>query len=378
MELIKRELEKSIKDKLFKGKVIILLGPRQSGKTTLINNLLKSTGKKYLLLDGEEFSVRTELSRPSSDNLKLIAGNNKIIFIDEAQKIKEIGSVLKLFQDKIKSVQVIATGSSAFELATKTSEPLTGRKYEYILLPISFGEMVRHTSYIEEKNKLESRLIYGSYPEIITHQSEARDLIKLIARSYLFKDLFALENIKNPEAFEKIVLALALQVGNEVSNKELSITTGINHITVDKYLRLLEQAYIIFKLPAYSRNLRNEIRKCKKYYFYDNGIRNAIIDNFKPLQSRNDTGALWENYIISERLKYLKNNNIDVKMYFWRTTQQQEIDYIEERNGELYAFEFKWTPREKKKFSKTFISKYSPVITKQITRENYREFLLGD
>lgn len=374
--MIARNLEKEIKKKLFKGKVIILYGPRQSGKTTLIQKMLKSIPEKHLILDGEEFNIREELSNPTSEKLRIISGDSKIIFIDEAQKIKDIGSVLKLFHDKLKNIQVIASGSSAFELVNKTSEPLTGRKFEYTLLPVSFGEMVKHTNYIDEKSKLESRLIYGSYPEIITHQQEAGNLIKLIAKSYLYKDVFSLENINNPELFEKIVRALAFQLGNEVSYKELAVTTGVNHLTVEKYLNLLEKAFIIFKLPAYSGNIRNEIRKGKKYYFYDCGIRNAIIDNFKPLKSRNDTGFLWENYLISERIKFYLFKNTNCKMYFWRTTQQQEIDYIEETGGELYGYEFKWNPKSKKSFSKTFTSNYSPKTTSIISRENYGEFLL--
>jgi len=376
--MIQRELEKTIKAKLFKGKVIILLGPRQSGKTTLINNILQNIGYKYLLLDGEEYNIRDELSKPTSEKLRLISGDNKIIFIDEAQKINQIGSVLKLFHDKLKGIQVIATGSSSFELANKTGEPLTGRKFEYTLLPLSFGEMVNHSGYLEEKNKIESRLIYGSYPEIVTHLSSAKELIKLITKNYLFKDLFSLENISNPEVFEKIVRSLAFQLGSEVSYKEIAVNVGVNHLTVEKYLKLLERAFIIFKLPAFSRNLRNEIRKGKKYYFYDNGIRNAVIDNFKSLESRNDAGALWENYLISERYKYLVFKNLDCRMYFWRTIQQQEIDLIEERGGELYGYELKWSNKSKKKFSKTFTSNYLPKSTNLIAKENYTGFLLGE
>lgn len=373
--MITRELEKQISSRLNKGKVIILLGPRQSGKTTLVNHLLQKTREKYLILDGEEFNIREELANPTSEKLRRIANNSKIVFIDEAQKIRQIGSVLKLFHDKIKNIKVIATGSSALELANKTNEPLTGRKYEFVLLPVSYKEMVNHTSYLDEKNNLEQRLLYGSYPEIITHPNEARELIKLLAKSYLFKDLFALENINNPEIFEKIVKALALQLGSEVSYKEIAVTVGANHLTVDKYISMLERAYIVFKLPAYSGNIRNEIRKGKKYYFYDNGIRNAIIDNFKPLESRRDKGALWENYLVSERMKFLINKGVDCYKYFWRTTQQQEIDYIEEREGDLFAYEFKWSSKAKKKFSKTFIGNYKPKTETLITKENYNEFL---
>lgn len=375
--MIKRELEILIKERLKKGKIIILLGPRQSGKTTLIKNLLDNISVDFLFLDGEEFSVREQMENPDSAKLKLIAGNSKYVFIDEAQKIKNIGSVLKLFHDKIPGVTVIASGSSAFELSNVTNEPLTGRKYEFTLLPLSFGEMVKHTNYLSEKANLESRLIYGSYPEIVTNQSDAAELIKLIAKSYLFKDLFALENVNSPEVFEKLVKALALQLGNEVSYKELAVTIGINHVTVEKYLKLLERAYIVFKLPAYNGNVRNEIRKGKKYYFYDNGIRNSIIDNFNPVELRSDKGALWENYLISERIKYLTFKNIDFKAYFWRSVQKQEIDYIEERGGELFAYEFKWKTPSKQAFSKTFTSAYKPVICKTITTDNYEEFLLN-
>lgn len=373
--MITRILEKSIAEHLFRGKVIILYGPRQSGKTTLINNILKNLNKKVLFLDGEEYNVREQLSKATSEKLKLVTGTNEIAFIDEAQKINDIGSVLKLFHDKINNIQVIATGSSAFELSGKTSEPLTGRKYEFTLLPISFQEMLNYTDFIKETGSLESRLIYGSYPEIITKPEESERHIKLLAKSYLFKDLFKLENINNPEAFEKIIRAVALQLGSEVSYKEIANTVGISHNTVEKYLTLLERAYIIFKLPAYSKNIRNEIRKGRKYYFYDNGIRNAVIGNFNPVELRNDTGALWENYLMSERMKYLLFNDKDFKKYFWRSTQQQEIDYIEEISGEIYCYEFKWNKKAKVKFSKTFTESYLPKKTELVTPENYHEFL---
>lgn len=373
--MIKRQIENSIKEKLFKGKVIILYGPRQSGKTTLIESILKNTDKKVLLLDGEEYNIRKQLENPTSEKLRLITMNSEYIFIDEAQKIPDIGSVLKLFHDKIPEVRVIATGSSAFELANKTNEPLTGRKYEFTLLPISFGEMLKATNFIEENSKLESRLIYGSYPEIITNPSESKELIKLITNSYLFKDLFSLEKINNPTLFEKIVTALALQIGNEVSYKEIAVTVGVSHLTVEKYIGLLEKAYVIFKLPAFSKNIRNEIRKGKKYYFYDNGIRNAIIDNFNLLEKRNDVGALWENYLVSERMKFLLFHNIDCKKYFWRSSQQQEIDYIEEKDGILSAYEFKWSEKFRVRFPKTFTKEYTPVSTNVITPGNYQDFL---
>ena len=373
--MINRILEENIKSKFFKGKVIILTGPRQCGKTTLINKILKTIEKKILYLDGEEFNVREQLSNPTSEKLKFISGNKEIVFIDEAQKIRDIGSVLKLFHDKIKNIQVIATGSSSFELLNKTGEPLTGRKYEFTLLPFSFLELVENTDYLIENSKLEYRLIYGSYPEIVTNPLESEELIRLLSKSYLFKDLFALDNINNPEGFEKIVRALALQIGSEVSYNEIANTVGINKLTVEKYIKLLERAFIVFKLPAYSGNIRNEIRKGKKYYFYDNGIRNAIIGNFNNIESRNDIGALWENYLVSERIKFNLFGGKDNRKFFWRTTQQQEIDYIEEISGEIFCYEFKWNKNAKAKFSKTFIDNYKPKKVKLITPENYYEFL---
>jgi predicted AAA+ superfamily ATPase len=374
--MINRTLEDEIKNKFYKGKIIILIGPRQSGKTTLINKILKNIDKKVLSLDGEEFNVKEQLKNPSSEKLKLITGDNEIVFIDEAQKIKDIGSVLKLFHDKLNNVQVIATGSSSFELLNKTGEPLTGRKYEFTLYPFSFSELLNNSDFITENSKLESRLIYGSYPEIVTNPSESEELLKLLSKSYLFKDLFSLDNINNPEGFETIVRALALQIGSEVSYKEIANTVGMNKLTVDKYIKLLERAFIVFKLPAYSKNIRNEIRKGKKYYFYDNGIRNAVIGNFNLLENRNDIGALWENYLVSERMKYLVYKRKDYRKFFWRTTQQQEIDYIEEISGEIFCYEFKWSKKAKARFSKTFTEKYLPKQNKLITKENYYEFLM--
>lgn len=376
--MITREIENSLKNKLFKGKVIILYGPRQCGKTTLVNNILKNINKKVLILDGEEYNIRQQLENPSSEKLKLISLNSEIIFIDEAQKIPDIGSVLKLFHDKIPDVQVIATGSSAFELAGKTSEPLTGRKFEFTLLPISYGELLKHSNFIEENSKLERRLIYGSYPEVINNPADSKELIRLIAKSYLYKDLFSLEKINSPDLFEKIVFALAMQIGSEVSYKEIAVTVGANHLTVSKYISLLEKAYVVFKLPAFNRNARNEIRKGKKYYFYDNGIRNAVIDNFSVLEKRNDTGALWENYLVSERKKFLLFHGFDRKNYFWRNIQKQEVDYLEEENGELSAYEFKWNIKAKAKFTKSFVNSHSPVTTALINPDNYYEFLTLD
>ena len=314
--MIQRAIKNQIKKRLFKGKAIILFGPRQCGKTTLIEELLTTLRKSTLLLNGDEADVRELLSNTTSTQLKAITGNHDIVFIDEAQRIPHIGLTLKLFTDQLKEIQVIATGSSAFELANKTNEPLTGRKYEFLLYPLSFWEMVDHHGLLQEKRLLEHRLIFGYYPEIVSKQQEAKELLKLLANSYLYKDLLILEQIKKPALLEKILKALALQLGSEVSFYEIGQLIGADNETVQKYIDLLEKAFIVFQLPAFSQNIRNEIKKGKKIYFYDNGIRNAIIGNFNPTNSRTDIGALWENFLISERMKVLAYQNEEVSTYF--------------------------------------------------------------
>ncbi|MBA4311521.1 MAG: ATPase [Chlorobiaceae bacterium] len=373
--MIKRLLQKQITERLFKGKVIIILGPRQSGKTTLIQSVLHTQSLPSLLLNGDEADVREMLSNTTSTKLKSITGKNKIVFIDEAQRIPNIGITLKLFADNLKDIQVVATGSSAFELANKTNEPLTGRKYEYTLYPISFGEMVEYHGIIDEKRLLEHRLIFGYYPEIVTKLGEEKELLKLLAGSYLYKDLLTLEYVKKPAMLEKILKALALQVGSEISYHEIGQIVNADNETVEKYIDLLEKTFVVFRIPAFSRNVRNEIKKGKKVYFYDNGIRNAIIGNYGILNTRSDIGALWENFLMSERMKYLLYNGIDTSRYFWRTTMQQEIDYIEEINETLSAFEFKWNVKAKSKFPKTFTNAYPSVVTQLVNQENFESFL---
>jgi len=373
--MIPRVLQKTVEERLFKGKALLIFGPRQCGKSTLIETLL--SGQEYLHLSGDDSSVREILSNTSVATLKTIIGKNKILFIDEAQRVNNIGLTLKLITDQIKEVQVIASGSSAFELSNKVNEPLTGRKYEFMLYPLSFGEMVDYHGFLTEKRLIEYRLIYGYYPEIVSKQSEGKELLKLLAESYLYKDLLMLEQVKKPVLLEKLLKALALQVGSEVSYNELAQVIGANKQTVENYIDLLEKAFVVFVLPALSRNVRNEIKKGRKVYFYDCGIRNAIINNFKPVQSRTDTGALWENFIIAERMKFLRYSREDAKMYFWRTAQQQEIDLIEEHEaGLLKAFEFKWGKTEKVRFPQTFTENYPGSETAIISPDNVEEFLL--
>lgn len=378
MNMVKRSIEGLIQKYLFKNKAIIIYGARQVGKTTLVESLVKKHTQKTLFLNGDDSDIRDILSEASVTKLKPIIGKHKIIVLDEAQRIPETGLVLKIIHDNFKDVQLIATGSSAFELANKIKEPLTGRKFEFYLHPLSFGEMVNYHNFLTEKRLLEHRMIYGYYPDIALNSGNEKKLLKSLTSSYLYKDLLILDQIQKPALLEKILKALALQIGSEVSYNELAGLIGSDKGTIEKYIDLLEKAYIIFRLNGLNRNVRNEIKKGKKIYFYDNGMRNAILGNFLPLTSRIDTGALWENFMISERIKFNTDRDIDFQSYFWRTTQQQEIDYIEEKENKLIAFEFKWNPNKKGYLSKTFSKAYPGSLFNVISPENIHEFLLDN
>ncbi len=374
--MIARILYSKISEDLFKGKAIIILGARQVGKTTVLEELIKNSGEKYLFLNADEPDVRERLTRVSSSQLKQFIGQAKLVVIDEAQRISNIGLSLKLITDQLKGVQLIATGSSALELANEINEPLTGRKYEYRLFPLSVKEMTDHHGELEESRMLETRLVFGMYPEVITSAGNEKKILEGLTGSYLYKDIFSFQQIRRPEIIEKLLQAIALQVCNEVSNHELAQLISADPATVERYLGLLEQAFVIFRLYSFSRNHRNELKKSRKIYFYDNGIRNALIANFNPLSLRQDTGALWENFLVSERLKYLHYNDLLSNRFFWRTLQQQEIDYIEERDGKLFAFEFKWNKKAKEKFPKTFLSAYPQAETALIHPGNFRSFVM--
>lgn len=374
--MINRSLASNIAGKLKDNKAIILLGPRQTGKSTLVQLMQAQLKQPIAWWNGDETDIRSLLEHPTSTKLKSLIGNNKTIIIDEAQRIENIGLCIKLITDHIKGVKVIATGSSAFELANKINEPLTGRKWEYHLYPLSFGEMAAHTTLLEEKRLLHHRLVYGYYPEIITTPGKEQALLKQLANSYLYKDILTWERIQKPDKLEKLVQALALQMAQLISYNELGQLCGLNAETVEKYINLLEKAFIVYRLQAFSRNLRNELKKSYKIYFYDNGLRNAVINQFNPVNLRNDTGQLWENWFIGERLKYLNNTEKHVSRFFWRTLAQQEVDYIEESNGKITAFECKWNSKAIGSVSRAFSNAYPTAETHIIHPENAENYLL--
>ncbi|NCA86594.1 MAG: ATP-binding protein [Clostridia bacterium] len=373
--MIKRHLESKIEKDFFKGKAIILLGARQVGKTTLMKEICKNKDE-VLWLDADDPDTQLLFEKPTSTRLRTIIGSHKILVVDEAQRIKDISIKLKLINDQIKDVQLVATGSSSFELANQINEPLTGRKWEYQLYPISYSEMVSHHGLLEEMRMVPHRMVYGYYPEVVTNIGNEKRLLKEIYNSYLYKDLLKFDQIKKPEKVIKLLQALAFQIGNEVSYHELSKTVGIDNQTVEKYIDILEKAYIIFRLTAFSRNARKEIVKGRKIYFVDNGIRNAVIANFKLPELRQDIGALWENYLVSERFKFLNYNDVWANSYFWRTYDQQEIDYLEEREGKLFTYEFKWSPKQKARLPKSFSNAYPGNPFKVINQGNFEEFIM--
>ncbi|MBO6234037.1 MAG: ATP-binding protein, partial [Prevotella sp.] len=300
-----------------------------------------------------------------------------LVIIDEAQKVDNVGLTIKLIVDNMPDVQVIATGSSAFELRNRLNEPLTGRKYEYQMFPISTEEIYKTNGYIDVMKLLETRLIYGSYPDILNQQDKPEMLLRTLTDSYLYKDILASDNLRKPDLLVKLLRALAFQVGSEVSYNELAQIIGTDNKTVERYIDLLEKCFIIFRLNGLSRNLRNELKKAKKIYFYDNGVRNAVIQQFAPLDMRNDVGALWENYFISERMKFNHYSGHYCNTYFWRTKNQQEIDYVEEADGYMTAFEMKWNPKKADlSFPKSFMEAYSVASANVITPENYIKFLI--
>ena len=372
---IERILKNILIDQFNSGKAIVLIGPRQVGKSTLIRDILKN--KDYLFLDGDDFSIQQELSEPNKSYLERLVGDKKIIFIDEAQRIKNIGITSKIIIDQFKDVQLILSGSSAFELNNEINEPLTGRKWEYNMYPISFEELEITIGFSDATKQLEERLLFGMYPDVLNQRGKEREVLENLINSYLYKDILILSGIKKADILQKLTQALALQIGSEVSYNELAKLLGVNKETISNYIDLLEKAYVLFRVNPLSRNIRNEIKTNRKIYFYDTGLRNTLISNFNSLDLRQDKGALWENFLISERIKYLKYHKIYAKTYFWRTVQQQEIDWIEEIDGKITAYEFKWKSKNKVKFPHKFIEKYQAEV-KIIDSNNYYEFIGRD
>lgn len=378
MKFIRRQLHDVIEDKLFKGKAIILIGARQVGKSTLFKQIIENKDN-VLNLNCDDPTIRMTLQNANLNTLQQLIGSNKIVVIDEAQRVPGIGLTLKLITDNKPDVQLLVSGSSSFQLQGQLNEPLTGRKFEYHLYPISTGEIFNDAGLIGTMSSLENRMIFGSYPDVINNMDNPHDILMNLSGSYMYQDLLSMDGIRKPAIIEKLLVALALQIGSEISYNEISQTIGTDSKTVEKYIDLLEKCYIVFRMPALSRNIRNELKKSKKIYFYDNGIRNSIIQNFNPLSMRNDVGALWENFFISERVKFNHYSKHYCNTYFWRTTEQHEIDYVEESNGKFVLFEMKWNPKKSNvTVPKQFTNAYGEQEFHVVTPENYLQFLLNN
>jgi len=375
--MIARKLTETIQKYLSYGKVIIIYGARQVGKTTLIQEYLKSK-KDVLQLNCDNPPTVSSLTNASLAELKMIVGNHKFVFIDEAQRVKNIGLTLKLIYDNIPDVQLIVSGSSSFDLANEINEPLTGRKFELMLTPLSIGEIYESEGYIEVKSKLNHHIIFGMYPDIITNPQAAETNLLNLSSSYLYKDIFEWQRIRKPEVIQKLLKALALQIGSEISYNELSRLLGVSKDTIASYIQLLEQAFVIYRLPSFSRNLRTELRHKSKVYFWDTGVRNALINNFNPIEDRPDKGALWENFVINEIRKKNLNQDQNSNYYFWRTVRQQEVDLIMEINQKLSAFEIKWNLSKSAKIPKPFKDNYPNAETHIIRPDRFLEFILAD
>lgn len=372
---IPRSIDPLIRAQLFKGRALVVVGPRRVGKTSLLRHIATDLAMDHLWLDCDEPDIRSMLSDATSTRLKALIGRSPLVVIDEAQRVKNIGLTLKLITDQIPTTQLMVSGSSALDLSNEINEPLTGRKYEFELLPFSYSELAAAHGVLQERRNLDHRLVFGAYPDVTRNPADAVRILNELTESTLYKDIFSFQEIRKPDVLPRVLEALALQVGQEVVWSELAQTVSADAGTVRRYVDLLEKTYVVFSLRSWSRNARNELKKSRKIYFVDNGVRNAILRRYQTLPLRDDVGALWENYLVSERRKANTANERYASTWFWRTTQQQEIDYLEEQDGVIDAFEFKWNPKAKVRWPKTFTTAYPDHRLRVVTPESYPEFL---
>ena len=377
IQSLNRDIESRVVNKLVANKVLVLIGPRHVGKTVLIQKILKKIDAPYLLLNGEDMSVQEQLARRTVSHYKNVLQGKEILVIDEAQAIPDIGLILKLIVDSIEGLRIMVSGSSAFDIENKTGEPLTGRKNTFKLYTLSENELNQVETIFEKKDHMHQRLVFGNYPELLKMKTdnEKTSYLNELVNSYLLKDILAFETVQNADKILRLLRLIAFQVGSEVSLQELGNQLNMSKNTVEKYLDLLRKVYVIHKVEGFSRNLRKEVSKSSKWYFFDNGIRNILVANMNPIVLRDDVGKLWENYAIGERLKHLNNTGQIRHAYFWRTYDRQEIDWLEESGGQLSAFEIKWNASKKVKEPVAFAKGYPNATFEIITPENYLEWL---
>lgn len=376
--IIPRLIQSILQDHLLPGKVLVLYGPRQVGKTTLARELLAAISLRSRFVNADELVYREALSSQSRNILGDVLGDAELVVIDEAQRIPNIGLNLKIMVDSFPQVAILATGSASFELANRISEPLTGRSFTFTLYPLSYQEVGQYFGAIEARAQLERWMVWGGYPAILTTQdARLRErLLNELVGAYLYRDILEIDGVRKSAKIVDLLRLLAFQIGQEVSVNELAASLALNRQTVEKYLDLLEKVFVIYRIGGYSRNLRKEVTKNARYYFYDNGVRNSLIQNFNPLGLRNDVGQLWENYMMAERMKANQFNDRFVNRYFWRTYDQKEIDLLEEYGGDLYGYEFKWQSEEiRKSVRKAFLEAYPGAKLTTVSRQNYEEFL---
>ena len=376
--MLSRNIQPFLLKWFFRHKALVITGARQVGKSTLVSQMAQKANVKTLFLNADETRVRKQLKNPDLEGLKNLIGNNKLVIIDEVQRIENSGLLLKLLVDHFKTVQFIATGSSALDISDKVFEPLTGRHFLFYLYPFTLGELYPKKSAFEIEGHLPFHLIYGCYPEVCNNRADAEMIIKNLANQYLYKDVLAWKDLRKPDLLDKLLQLLAFQAGNEVSLNELAIQLKVKTETVESYLDVLEKSFVIYRLKSYSNNQRKEVSKMKKILFWDNGIRNALLGDFRPIEQRNDAGALWENFMITERIKQNQYQQKNTKSYFWRSLQQQEVDYVEVENQTISGYEMKWNEHKKNYVTKAFTNLYPNAKTALVQPTNFTEFCYLD